>query len=59
MEPLVKHISNNNALQDQIDIFLHYGYSLEHFLETSVRHELNNEGVDAIFRQNRKLTIWW
>lgn len=68
MEPLIKHISNNVALQDKIllsndenliestyFLFLHYGHSLEYFLKTTVRQELNNDGIDSVFRQNRMI----
>jgi len=68
MEPLIQYINKNKSIQDAIvssenpeliestyRLFLHYGLSMEYFLKSGFRYELGVQGVEAIFRENRKM----
>jgi hypothetical protein len=68
MEALIHHVNKNKDLQDAIvtsenyelieatyRLFLHHGLSMEYFLKTGFRYELQIQGVESIFRENRKM----
>ena len=68
MEPLIRYISKNKPLQEQIvtseddalieatyRLFLHYGVPLDYFIKAGFHYELKVQGSDTIFRENRRM----
>lgn len=70
MEALIRYISKNRSLQDQIvqssngplieatyRLLLHYGCPLDHFIKSGFRFELEVQGAGSIFREHRKMNL--